>query len=234
MADELEALEDERVSELSSISAIYPEIAIDPSDPYSASIDIRVEPVKHLAIWFPPLSDPGAASGILTPPTSEESGDAALVKRVLPAAPDVVTGLPQDTHRLSHLPPLNLKIRLPDGYPTHQPPVFDLQMVSPWLPEKNMAKLRDTGHGIWEEMGRDQVVFSYIDFLHEAAGQAFDLPEAWEETVTVPQNLKIALLDFDRQAKRAEFERKTFECGVCLGTPKGCSFKNFANGLARF
>lgn len=220
MADELEIQEDERASELSSISAIYPEIIIDPADPYSASIDIRVKPIKPLAISFPPLADPGAASGILTPPTSEGSGDAALVKRVLPAAPNAVTSLPQDAHRLSHLPPLTLKIRLPDGYPTQQPPVFDLQMALPWLPEKNMVKLRDTGHSIWEEMGRDHVVFSYIDFLHEAAGQAFDLPEAWEETVIVPQNLKIALLDFDRQAKRAEFERKTFECGVCLGMPK--------------
>lgn len=225
MADEFETQEDERASELSSISAIYPEITIDPSDPYSASIDIRVEPLKPLAISFPPLADPGAASGILTPPTSEGSGDAALAKRDLPAARNAPAGLPQDVHRLSHLPPLTLKIRLPDGYPTQRPPLFDLQMASSWLPEKNLAKLRDAGQSIWEEMGKDQVVFSYIDFLREAAEQAFDLPEAWEETVIVPQNLKIALLDFDRQSKRAEFERKTFECGVCLGMLKHCSYK---------
>ena len=225
MADEFETQEDERASELSSISAIYPEIIIDSSDPYSASIDIRVEPIKPLAISFPPLADPRAASGVSTPPTSEGSGDAALAKRDLPAAPNGPAGLPQDVHRLSHLPPLTLKIGLPDGYPMQQPPVFDLQMASPWLPEKIMVKLKNTGHSIWEEMGRDQVVFSYIDFLREAAEEAFDLPEAWEETVIVPQNLKIALLDFDRQAKRAEFERKTFECGVCLGMLKNCSCK---------
>lgn len=220
MADELEELDDERASELSSISAIYPEITIDPSDPFSASIDIRVEPIKPLAVLFHQLTDEGPASDLLTPPNSEESGEANPARRDLHIAHLTSDRLDQDVHHLSHLPPLILTIYLPEGYPTQQPPAFGLSATTPWLPEDKLTELRTAGLTIWEDMGKDQVVFTYIDFLREAAERGFDLAKHRDQFLRVSQNLKIPLLDFDLHAKQAEFEQRTFECGVCLGVLK--------------
>lgn len=217
MADELEEAEDERAVELSSISAIYPEIVIDPSDPFSASIDIRIEPIQPLPIVFPPLADGAPPSNVLTPPTSDEYDDTHSAQRGFHREHLAPDDQAQDIHHISHLPSLVLDIRLPEGYPTQKPPVFDIRTASFWLPETNLKGLRAAGHTIWEEMGRDQVVFSYIDYLREEADRGFGLLEGGEPYLKLPQNLKIALLDFDIRAKRAKFVQETFECGVCLG-----------------
>lgn len=217
MADELDEAEDERAIELSSISAIYPEIVIDPSDPFSASIDIRIEPVKPLRIVFPSLADGALPLDVLTPPTSDENDEAHSAERDFHIEHLTPDDQAQDVHHISHLPPLILHIRLPEGYPTQKAPLFDVRTASSWLPELNLKELKAAGYTIWEEMGRDQVVFSYIDYLREKADRGFGLLEGGEDSLKIPQNLKIALLDFDLQAKRAKFVQETFECGVCLG-----------------
>lgn len=217
MADELEEAEDERAIELSSISAIYPEISIDPSDPFSASIDIHIEPIKPLPIVFPPLADGAPPSDVLTPPTSDEHDGAHPAERDFHIEHLALDDQAQDVHHISHLPSLTLDIRLPEGYPTQKPPIFDVRTASSWLPELKLKVLKAAGHKIWEEMGRDQVVYSYIDYLREEAERGFGVLESGEECLKLPQNLRIALLDFDLQAKRAKFEQETFECGVCLG-----------------
>lgn len=214
MADDFEEAEDERAIELSSIEAIYPEIVIDPSDPFSASIDIRIEPITPLPILFPALVDGGAPSDVLTPPTSDENGEARRDFHPENLTPDHQA---QDVHLISHLPSLALDIRLPEGYPTQKPPIFNVRTASSWLPEMKLKQLRAAGRTIWEERGRDQVVFSYIDYLREQADSGFGLLEGGERYLNLPQSLKISLLDFDLQAKRAKFVEQTFECGVCLG-----------------
>ncbi len=70
---------------------------------------------------------------------------------------------------------------------------------------------------MWEQMGRSQVLFAYIDHLREAAEDAFGLKSSGTEEITISPELRIALLDYDLKAERAAFERATYECGVCLG-----------------
>ncbi len=65
-----EAEEDERALELSTLSAIYPELLRDPSDPVSATIDIPVDPVRPVFVFFPPTSD-GMGPSLPTPPESD-------------------------------------------------------------------------------------------------------------------------------------------------------------------
>jgi E3 ubiquitin-protein ligase RNF14 len=79
--------------------------------------------------------------------------------------------------------------------------------------------LENDGKRLWEELGRDQVIFAYIDHLQQAAEKAFDLFDLDGDgpPFGVAQDMEIALLSFDRKEKREEFERGTFECGVCLG-----------------
>lgn len=216
MADDIEGPEDERAIELSAISAIYPELIIDSADPFSATIEIAVEPVEPLAIAFLPLENGICQSGLLTPSPSDDVENSVANKPFHPK-PEGSHPANQDIHHFTYLPPLTLKIDLQDGYPSQKPPLFHLNAETPWIPVAKLEELREVGSSIWEDMGRDQVVFTYIDYLREAAGRSFDLVPDNTMRVEVSPNIKISLLDFEAQLKRAKFEQETFECGICLG-----------------
>ncbi|MCJ1259529.1 translation termination inhibitor protein itt1 [Lignoscripta atroalba] len=216
MDDDLESLEDERAVELSAIAAIFPELVIDPSNPFSACLDLPISPSKPLAVLFPPLAGGAPPVGLLTPPSSDGTSDGVSAKTVMPDHQSV-----QDIHYLSHLPPLTLRIELPDGYPAQTPPTFNVQADISWLPHQKLQELRDGGRKLWEDLGRDQVVFSYIDYLQQEAEVGFGLVSDGADFLEVRQDLKIGLLDHDTKAKRAKFEQETFECGVCLEPKKG-------------
>src|SRR3954469_22367203 len=98
-------MDDERQIELDCISAIFPEIILDPENPFSASIELPVNPTNPVKVVFP-----ASADGLLpTPPLSETSGEEGL-------AP--VNGVGnEESHNLTYLPSLRLNIILPEGYP---------------------------------------------------------------------------------------------------------------------
>ncbi|KAF2811801.1 RWD-domain-containing protein [Mytilinidion resinicola] len=201
--------DDEREEELSSIKAIYPdELIVDPHDPFSASIDILVAPATPLAVVFPHPVD-GAPPTTLPPsPTSQ-----------LGAPPSVQPK--RDIHNLSYLPPLRLQLTLPDGYPSAAAPKFRLSTSPPWIPEKLLQKLQKEGVGLWEEYGREQVLFSYITHLQDAAERGFDLGE--DRVLELSLDMKIGLLDYDIKTKKKVFDQGTYDCGVCLEPKKGSS-----------
>jgi len=215
-----EEAEDERALELETVAAIYPELRIDFTglDSFSASIDVAVEPAEPLLIRFP--NTDSVPPGEFTPPNSTDNGGdlkQALQTGIVPVAADNHVG--PDTHHLLHLPPLSLQMVLPNGYPATKPPQFFVD--SSWLPQNTLQQLRAAGYTIWEDMGRDQVVFSYIDHLREAAERGFGLGQGGKDVLAIPSDLKVALLDFDLKAKRAKFEQETFECGICLEPKRG-------------
>lgn len=216
MADDQEEADDERAIELTTISAIYPELLIDPSDPFSATIEIPVDPVKPLNVFFPPPADGAAPANLPTPPDSHDQdlfrNDAADQR------PQLSKHNEQESHQLSHLPPLKLRIRLPPEYPANQPPELELTADVPWLPVETLQRLGEDGVKMWEEMGHSQVLFAYIDHLREAAENGFDLASSSTEPLMMSSDLRIELLDYDIKAKSARFDMATFECGVCLGT----------------
>lgn len=214
MADDLEEGDDERAVELASLAAIYPELVIDALglDPFSATISIEVEPVVPFSIRFP-SADGAPPVGPCTLPQSTAEGISQLEIRESGVHPPKK----EDVTQLSHLPALNLKMSLPEGYPVEKPPVFHLTSQYSWLPERIWEELREAGYALWEELGRDQVVYSYIEYLREAAERGFDTAQADDQVLEISPGLKVSLLDFDLKAKRAKFERETFECGICLG-----------------
>ena len=230
MADDLEDAEDERAIELSSVSAIYPELVKDDCSPYSATIDIPVEPLKPLIILFPSLAGESATNSLPTPPTSDGKSISVNEDSETSVRPQLSTNVAQDIHQLSHLPPLKLRVQLPDGYPSEKPPIFELDTEFSWLPQQHLQKLLEAGHTLWEGLGKDQVVFAYIDHLRDTAESSFGINLAAGEAWRVSSDLKIALLDYDIKAKREKFDRATYECGVCLGKIypakgiKPCSF----------
>ena len=221
MADDNgEATDDERTVELSTLQAIYPELTLDLDQHFQARIDIQVEPYSPLPVVFC-KSQAGIPSNTILEPqkTVTVLADAEKSTRGITTRPENGLSVPAEPppriQNLSFLPPLVLNIVLPDTYPAEEPP--SISISSSWLPLSNMMSLQETGKQIWEEMGRAQILFAYIDFLRDEAERAFGLVSGEPPFFQASTDLEVSLLDYDLKAKRAKFERETFECGICLG-----------------
>ncbi|KXX74598.1 E3 ubiquitin-protein ligase itt1 [Madurella mycetomatis] len=191
--------------ELSSLSAIYPEIQqLRPDDPYTVALDIPVSPSKAVTVFFP-----AAADDALPPGANGASNGAGRGQQ------DAV-----DSHELAHLPSIRMEITLGPQYPAEKPPQIAISTTPPWLPEKTVKQLEDDAPRLWEEMGRDMVGFTYIDHVQQAAEDVFGLVDE-KGTLEVDPRHKIAIIDYDIKARRAAFEKETFDCGVCLDPKKG-------------
>jgi len=204
--------EDARVDELSSIEAIFPEIQkVNENDPFTFSLDLPVNPVKPVVVTFP------AASTATAPVLVNGAGGGA---RDGPAAQGNPIGLAAtrgvDSHELSYLPSVSLRISLPEGYPAQQPPKAVVSANPPWLTADVVTRLESDAKRLWEDMGRDMVAYTYIDHVQQAAENVFDMVNA-NGTLEVDPAHKLAILDYDIKSRRAAFEKDTFDCGVCLG-----------------
>jgi E3 ubiquitin-protein ligase RNF14 len=197
MADDFD---NPRDVELSSLSAIYPEIQQPhPHDPYTIALDIPVNPSKAVTVFFPAAADdalPPGANGV----DVSGPGQQGLV----------------DSHELAHLPSIHLEISLGPRYPAEQPPQVTISANPPWLPAKTVKQLEEDGPRLWQEMGCDMVGFTYIDHVQQAADDAFGLVDD-NGALEVDPKHKIAILDYDLKARRAAFEKETFDCEICLG-----------------
>ncbi|KAK6435067.1 hypothetical protein LTR95_008753 [Oleoguttula sp. CCFEE 5521] len=194
---------DEREEELSSVEAIYPEIII--TNKYTASLDIKVAPSPPLLIRFVP------------------SAPATTVKATYAqAATPIAAHIEHDVH-LSHLPPLNLRVTLPDGYPAEAEAEVDIKTEHDWLPRTKLDELQKQLIDLWEDLGRCQVLYSYIDHLENAASSGFNLDQSDDGCLTLPASLEPALVSFDKATKLKQFQEGTYDCGVCLEPKKGTS-----------
>ena len=219
MEDDPGAADDERTTELSSIAAIFPELILDPKSSYDATLNIAVPPNPPLKIRFHQSAENGPPV-LPSPPTSVETDDDTNTISVTGRKAVETTGSNADVYYLAHLPPLVLHIHLPDGYPSTKPPVFELSTSPPWITKGELENLKADGVRLWEEIGKDQVVFTYIDHLQQLAENGFNLGDS-QNDVSLSSDMKLALLDFDLKTKRELFERETFDCGVCLEPKKG-------------
>ncbi|WYZ38885.1 hypothetical protein EsH8_III_000799 [Colletotrichum jinshuiense] len=190
--------DDPRRDELSALQAIFPEIEPDDKNPFCFTIELPVHPANPVTVAFP------AASNADVPAASQLPG---IEPRV-------------DSHELSHLPAVAVRIDLPKGYPSEKPPRVSISTSPPWLSKVVTTKLEDDGPRLWEEMGRDMVAFTYIDHVQQAADDVFGMVDGTGALEIDPLH-KIAILDYDIEAARASFEKETFDCGVCLDPKKG-------------
>ncbi|KAM5475189.1 putative RBR-type E3 ubiquitin transferase [Microsporum audouinii] len=216
-----EDTDDERSQELQSIAAIYPEIVVDPSAPFKASLTLPISPLNPIKAVFRRSNTDASTKCLLSPPPSAEPSDVKIGTDIINGATSDREAVDNEVYSLSHLPPLNLEIELPEGYPAEKPPVFSISTDLNWLPTPKINKLIEDGKTLWEESGNNLVVFSYIDHLQVAAEEGFGVINDSEDVVVFPQELRISLLDFENKARREEFEQETFECGICLEPKKG-------------
>ncbi|GJN85991.1 translation termination inhibitor protein itt1 [Purpureocillium lilacinum] len=210
--------DDARFMELETLEAIFPEIRR-PSDVpgFVFELELPVRPAEPVTVLFPAAE--GAAPDGKQPAASSASS-AAVPSSSTSSAPAGPAAEPVDSLLVSHLPPVSLRIVLPDGYPADKPPQVSISTTPQWLSRETLASLEGDGPRLWEEAGRDMVAYSYIDHVHRAAEDVFGAVTA-EGTLAVPPEHKLAVLDYDIKAKRAAFEKETFECGICLDPKKG-------------
>lgn len=193
---------DLRAVEIRTLQAIYPELVVDPGSQYAFTLEVPVNPAEVVTVAFP-------ATGIVESATPAPAPAPAPARA---AAHRVV-----DTHELAYLPSLHLRVTLPASYPADQPPTVVVTAVPPWLPRAVVDRLESDCARLWEETGRDQVVFSYVDHIQQAADdRVFGLVNS-AGYLAVDMEHKVAVLNYDVAAKQAAFERETFGCGVCLG-----------------
>lgn len=206
-----ETLDDERNEELFSLQAIYPELETVHCEHLTASLHLEVAPTNKLLVTFaPPPRVP--TYSLPTPPSSDgEDGAADKPLDILPAA---------DIHELEYLPSLHLRIVLSPEYPAQAPPVVTLGTNPRWVPDHVLLRLSVMCEKLWEEYGRGQVLFTYIDYLQQEAELAFKLSK---KELHFPCDIKASLLDFSRDQALAKFNAETFDCGICLEPKKGSS-----------
>jgi E3 ubiquitin-protein ligase RNF14 len=214
MDGEGDSADDERAIELSTITAIYPELEVDAQNPFAASLEIDVNPTNLFPVVFPPLSSTAPPSLVFTLGKSDETNPEASLVNEQPAV---------EIRHLSYLPPLLLTIDLPQGYPEKKPPVLKVKSQADWLPQNIIQELEKDGLSMWESYGRNQMIFDYIDHLKDRAAECFGLITKGGPAFELPHDLEIALLDYDLKTKRKIFERETFDCGVCLEPKKGAA-----------
>lgn len=198
--------EDQRDVELSTLSAIYPEIRrLNEHDPYTFVLDVPVKPSNPVTVFFP-----AAVEGQSATPGAPQH--AAIGTEGPP--PNAV-----DSHELAHLPAVHLQFTLPPAYPDEKPPEVSVSTSPSWLPSVTAKRLEMDCAALWEELGRELVVFAYIDQVQQSADDVFGLVSDTGALEISPEH-KIAVLDYDIEAKRVAFDNGTFDCGVCLGKLK--------------
>ncbi|CAG9943266.1 unnamed protein product [Clonostachys rosea f. rosea IK726] len=192
--------DDPRYSELETLEAIYPEIRHpDIQDKFTFEIELPVEPQAPVTVTFPAAvtSETALADNLGQPLEAEV-----------------------DSSQVTYLPSLTLRITLPKGYPEDNPPIAHVSTNPQWLPQTTIEKLVGDGPRLWDEAGRDMVAFTYIDHVQRAAEDVFGITSS-DGTLQVASEHKLAVLDYDIKAKRAAFEKGTYECGICLDPKKG-------------
>ena len=122
-----------------------------------------------------------------------------------------------EIHKLSHFPPILLKIRLPDGYPTEKPPQMELE--SEWFPRIVKLKLEAEIYRRWRDT-HDYVLYDTIDILQQEAKQGFGLLDQEKEqdiALLLQRDLEERFVAFNKKTIKDIFNRGTYSCGVCLG-----------------
>ncbi|KAI1096739.1 RWD-domain-containing protein [Rostrohypoxylon terebratum] len=194
--------DDVRQEELSTIAAIYPELQVDENDPNTVSLELPVSLSNPVTVLFP------AAENAPPVESAQEQNPQNLAEVAL------------ESHTLSYLPSLQVRIQLPDGYPHEKPPKVTISTTPLWLSQELLTKLEDDISTLWEEFGRDQVVFTYIDNLQQLTENVFGLIDEKGCLEIAPEH-QIAILDHDIKSKQRAFEKETFDCGICLEPKKG-------------
>ncbi|KAK5702902.1 hypothetical protein LTR97_003848 [Elasticomyces elasticus] len=195
------AEDDERVEELGALEAIFPEAKTDYNH-FSAILELAVSPSQPLLIRFVP----------------QASSDGTYAH----ACSNGLAHVERDV-RLSRLPALRLEMSLPAGYPSDAPPKVRLTTNLDWLPAEKLQELEAEAEKLWEDFGRGQTLYNFVDSVQQAAERGFDLGQSADGCLVLPSAAEKDLVAFDQATELAIFNTGTYDCGICLEPKKGSS-----------
>lgn len=104
---------------------------------------------------------------------------------------------PEQTIKISHLPPLTLRIVLPESYPSKLPPKFTL--YSSWLHLSLLTKLCKKLDKLWIENKGQEILFTWVAFLQDETLEFLHIQESlnisyiytrYKETLEKVQNIQ--------------------------------------------
>jgi len=118
------------------------------------------------------------------------------------------------TAGVTRLPPMIMFFSLPGDYPHTSPPKINLQCL--WMTKMELNRLTVTLLRMWMK-DRDQILYTYIDYLQCQASDAFSIvqPLMLEETVFDD------LCRFDETLKHEQFSQSSFRCSICMEKRRG-------------
>jgi E3 ubiquitin-protein ligase RNF14 len=123
---------------------------------------------------------------------------------------------------IQHLPRLHITFGLPENYPDEAPPIVKLTTSPSFIPESVNADLEAVVSALWEQAGREDVLPDCVNHIEEVARDAFGFRK-----LTLTPELLPQLLECDRIAAKAEFDKKSYECSTCLYSKDGSSCYQF-------
>ena len=138
--------------------------------------------------------------------------------------------------KVSHLPPISLKINLRKEYPESLPPFFTLSCC--WLDLEKLEKLHDL---LLESFEKDEeVLFLWINIIQDELYEILELSGGVFIHKTQKKTIKKVecgnvlrseyrdgakmlanLVDFNSNAKKQEFNAKYVDCQICLSSKQG-------------
>jgi len=183
-------MEDERHEEIDALVSIFPELIIDKNDPYTFTLSLAVSPTLFVTL------------------SSKESPKDSTT---------LFSNSSCASNHVKHLPPMMLQAHLPESYPNSSPPRIKLHTTPSWLDQSTIQKLEAECEKLWNEYGQCQILYTYIDYLQQAAERIFDLGSEIE----VPAEIFPFLVTFNDKECQKIFDQGTYDCGVCLEPRKG-------------
>lgn len=121
---------------------------------------------------------------------------------------------------VSYLPPLQLSFSLSAEYPDKAPPGLKLRCV--WLQEGRLAALETACQDLWQE-GED-ALYAIFDHLYGMTATAFDTIQQdkdGKQVICLEDKFRDLIIAHHRRASQIEFEKKSYECGICLDWKAG-------------
>ncbi|CAF0833456.1 unnamed protein product [Brachionus calyciflorus] len=127
--------------------------------------------------------------------------------------------------KVFNLPPILLEFKLPDNYPSVNPP--DFKLSSRWLNNSNLGKLCQKLDELWEQNSQIPILFTWISFLND---EIFDYLSIDQQNLIIENDNSIKtdarafvetcssklLINYDTDQQEIKFNKSYFQCFVCF------------------
>lgn len=206
-------------SAVAQASVVATSAAVQPAPTTTVTVSTRSTPSKSILLTLVPARQ----TPVPVPPMASTS-----------TIPEDFTSQPS-VCKVRYLPPLEISLRLPQGYPSESAP-FDVQVTDEigWLGAEHRTALTAALTSTWtsEEclyamlelvIGPGLISTLNLEFpltLHQTKP---DYLRQTESSQTTAPLLSDAMLSHDQAVTRSSFEDTTFACALCLSSLKGAA-----------